>query len=379
MLGDVEEQDDYLDLLNLLDSALKEPINLLEADEGQIGGLPWVSPMIAARIVALRREGGLTSVDDLGKVDGMNRRLVELLRPFVIVEPPKRRPSPVRGLLRARVISSPPSGRFERLKTYLRSEVGYGDWRAGLIHEKDKGEARFNDFQSYYLERTSGWGTVTLGDFVLASGHGLVFSGPYGHAPSTVSPWRFSRGEFGLRPYTSVEENFAMRGIGVWLDVSDLDICLAASRSSFDAGLDEDGRVKSLNATGYHTTEAQLEAKDALEENLLGLATRYVRGPLVLRFNLAQSDFNKSFAEDDVRGLSKNGNLTGSVDLTLTGDRSMIFVEAAAARRGDEAYLGGLAADWTSVDFLFIRAHLQVSEAFSCWSASNPSRMDRFP
>ena len=75
MFDDVEEDHDYLDLINQLDMILKQPINLLEADADEIAHLPWVSPWLARDIISLRQRGELKSIDDLRKIDGIDDRL----------------------------------------------------------------------------------------------------------------------------------------------------------------------------------------------------------------------------------------------------------------------------------------------------------------
>ncbi len=354
MLGDVESEEDYLELLDLLDAALKEPLNLLEADQAQLSRLPWVSPLVAQRIVEFRRQGRLGTIDDLEAVEGMDGRLVDLLRPFVAVEPPRRHPAPLRISTRLRVVSSPPTGDFDELKTYLRSEIGCGTYRAGLILEKDKHETDAGDFQAYYLEKQWRRARVTVGDFVLVSGHGLIFSNPYGHSPSTISPWRFSQGQFGIGPYTSVDENFAMRGTGVTIEGTGVGVCFAVSAADFDATLDEDGKVTSVNTSGYHTTERELEAKDKLRENLLAIAARFAREPLELKINLAYADFDRPFRAESGYGLSQEGNLAGSLDATLGIRETTLFVEAAASRYSDEGIVGGLAVDREALELLVL-------------------------
>jgi hypothetical protein len=358
MLGDVDSEDDYLEMLNLLDAALREPVNLLEADRDEISRLPWVSPLVADGIVALARRGELQSVDDLVKVEGVDQRMVNLLRPFVVVPKLGKAVSPLKGLARMRIVSSPASGSLSEQKTYFRSAVGWQAYEAGLVLEKDRDESRVNDFQSYYL--SGGWERweVVAGNFTLASGHGLVFSNPYGHSPSTVNPWRFSQGDFLVRPYTSVDENFALQGAGLRLNGQGLAVCLAVSRSYFDAGIDDDGRVKSLTQTGYHVSARELEGKDALREDLLALAARCETGAADIKANLAYSNYNRDFSPEFSRGrpeaLSKQGNVVAGLDLSLTGRESMLFVEVAGTGEGREALMGGLAFDLDRLGFLLV-------------------------
>jgi hypothetical protein len=354
MLGDVEEDEDYIELLNLLDAAAKQPVNLLEADRRTIAGLPWVSPWLAAGIIKMRREGRLKTLEDLALLDGVDERLVELLRPFAIVRPLRRAAPPLKGMVRLRVISSPASSSMRRLKTYLRGEMDYQGLSGGFVLEKDRGEADVNDFQAYHLTKRWSRLGITIGDFMIASGHGLVFSNPYGHSPSTVSPWRYGRGRFGIRPYTTVDENFALEGMGLAWASGGFEVCALASHATLDANLGDDGKVVSLRTTGVHTSSADSLARDALREKLAGLAVRWAKDGLEARCGVSYADFDRDFQSTQVAGLTRTGNLIGGLDLTLVRGETILFAEGATSRRGGEAVIGGLACDTSHLEFLLL-------------------------
>jgi competence protein ComEA len=61
-------------------------VNINTATASQLEALPSIGPVLAGRIIAYREEHGpFQSVDDLAKVDGISRRIVEQLRPLVTV------------------------------------------------------------------------------------------------------------------------------------------------------------------------------------------------------------------------------------------------------------------------------------------------------
>ncbi len=370
MLGDVEQERDYLLLINNLDTILKQPINLLEADREELGRLPWVSPWLADEIVGLRRRGELKRLEDLKRIDSVDDALLELLRPFVEVRPVMKLDAPrLEGMLRARVVSQPASGTYRNLKTYLRAQLGYAGWEGGFILEKDRYESLFNDFQSFYLEKTFdgkglGRGSAVAGDFLLATGHGLVFSNPYGYSPSTVDPWRFGQGDFAIKPYTSVEENFGLTGAGVGVSRGNMDLCIAASRAKYDASLDEDGRVKALGSSGLHVSEHEREGKQTLEEDLLGLAFR-LKSPAAAGsegwgaawragVDASYSRINREFSAERLSWLSTDGNLMGSIDVSLEVRETLAFAQGAVADGGGKALIAGLAFDRKKLEFLMV-------------------------
>lgn len=347
----VEDEDEYLSLLDQLDTIARDPVNLLEADFEELNRLPWVSPWLAREIVALRRSGGLRGVGDLRSIKGVDSRLVELLRPFVVVVPPAKPRLPLEVSLRTRVIASPAASSFEAVKTYARAYARYSSYEAGLLAEKDRDENQLNDLQTAFGRFDFPGGKLILGDYLLVSGHGLVFSNPYGYSPSTVEPWRFSQGDFGVKPYTSVDENFALRGLAFEYGNGRTGICVAISRSRFDARLDEDGKVTSLPMTGLHLPGTTGE--DALREDLVGLAIRTGRGKAGIGLDVSASRFDREVGIDRLDHLGKSLSLAGSVDLSFLGEASAAFLQGGLAD-GDGAVIGGFGYDRQSLEFLVL-------------------------
>jgi hypothetical protein len=352
ILKDVDDEQEYLDLLNQLDTIVREPVNLLEADRAELARLPWVSPWLATEIVALRRKGQLAVLDDLAKIDGVDRELIDLLRPFVVVRPPGKAGARVGASLRMRVVASPVSSSYDGVKTYIRSQVNYGPFDTGLLAEKDRDETRFNDLQTGYGRWQFPGVRLVVGDFLMTSGHGLVFSDPYGFSPSTVEPWRFSQGDFGVKPYTSVDENFAMRGVGIQVGGRRTGVSAAVSRSRLDASIDDDGRVASIGTTGLHPPGTG--GRGALREDLAGLAVRTMLGRFGVGLDVVVARFDHDFAIARLGHLGRAWKSAGGIDLSYLGESSTAFTEGARADGGDGAALAGFGYDGRGIEFLLL-------------------------
>ncbi len=373
MFKNVESEGDYLDLLGMLDAALKKPVNLADADAETIAALPWVSPWLAERIVELRRAGGLRSLEDLTKIDGVSRDLVDLLAPFVVVKPPAKAVRPT-GTARLRLISSPSRFSVEAAKTYFTLRATYSGFGFGLTLEKDKYETQVNDFQSVYAAKA--WPGVYLvaGNYFLNSGYGLVFSGPYGRSPSTIGPFRFSRRVFGLKPYVSTVENFGLGGIGVGVKTGGLDVCLALSSTHLDAAVGGDGLVESIRTGGIHVGPSETRAKDALREDLAALIMRYDRGRWQAGASLSLSTFDRGFRAGAFPWLAGRTNHLASADLTYLGGGFGVFGEVGFSRAGGTALLGGMAFQRPDIDLLamgrkYTRSYFSLhSRPFSAYS-----------
>jgi hypothetical protein len=351
MFKNVESETEYQDLLSILDAALKKPINLTEADPETMAALPWISPWLAARVVDLREAGSLGSLEDLTRIEGVSPDLVELISPFVVVRPVEKAIR-YKGTSRLRFISSPPRSSLEASKTYFTLRANYSDFGFGFTVEKDKHESQVNDFQSVYADKV--WPAVYLaaGNYHLNSGYGLVFSGPYGHSPSTIGPFRFSRRVFGVKPYTSTVENFALSGAAAAVRRGGAEICFALSSTHMDARVDEDGAVTSIQTTGVHVSPSETEGKDELREDLLGVAVRYDRNRWRAGASLSLSKFNRDFEEGAFPWLDGNTNHILAADLTYAGGDFGVFGEAGFSGAGGSALLGGVAFERPNIDLL---------------------------
>lgn len=343
ILRNADQAKAYAELLDLLDAALGQPVDLTTASRAEIMGLPWISPWLADSILAARSRGDLRTLDDLEKVAGISARQLEALRPFVTVTGPRKAARPVKSSLRLRVVASPPSSSFDKLKTYGTCGLEAAGLRLGVVTEKDKGEKTLNDLQAFYLEKTWERGKMIVGDFVLASGHGLVFSDAFGESPGAVDSWRFGRGQFGLKPSTSSEENCMFEGLGVSYRWPNLEVCLVGSRSKFDVCMDDQGRATSLATSGLHVSDSEIEGEDGLTEVLVAAASRYELGGAQVTVNLALADLSKDLVTERLAWRKDRARLAGSTDLSLVRGGTMLFGEAALAEGGGPALIGGLA------------------------------------
>lgn len=73
------------------------PLDLNSATVEQLQKLPGIGPTIAKAIVRFREKSGpLQRVDDLLAVRGVSKTKLEKMRPYVVVNPPAKKPSPPR-------------------------------------------------------------------------------------------------------------------------------------------------------------------------------------------------------------------------------------------------------------------------------------------
>ncbi|MGQ9810706.1 MAG: ComEA family DNA-binding protein, partial [bacterium] len=173
-LEEIDNPEEYQDLVSNLESASDLPVNILTADIRELQSIPWISPSIARKVVDLRRRGNLSCLDDLRMIEGLSPRVIDLIRPFVKFEKPGSTESSLRCESRFRLVGQLPSEDISDLGCYFMGQFEKKSIRAGFIMEKDKGERKFNDFQSGFIEIKRTASKILIGDYYLAVGHGLI-------------------------------------------------------------------------------------------------------------------------------------------------------------------------------------------------------------
>ena len=78
---------DFLLVTTRQEIAQVAPVDLNQADQSALEALPGIGPVLAARIIEYRdRRGAFTTIEELADISGISDRMVEDLRPLVIVE-----------------------------------------------------------------------------------------------------------------------------------------------------------------------------------------------------------------------------------------------------------------------------------------------------
>ncbi|RMD91519.1 MAG: hypothetical protein D6814_18125, partial [Calditrichaeota bacterium] len=188
------------------------------------------------------------------------------------------------------------------LQQDLRFELQYRGWHLGWLQEKDAGEKRLDDFLSGYIKYAPARQNFEwiLGDFTVQVASGLVLAGPYGQPtltlPRTVVAFHPPR----ARPYRSVAENLAFRGIAAHLKLSRLDLLALFSRAKRDATPGPGNIIVSRPLSGYHRTAYEMSARKRLREEVQGLSvSAEVLPHLQLGITLLQQRFDHEIQPAD--------------------------------------------------------------------------------
>jgi hypothetical protein len=275
------------------------PIDLNSCSLSDLLLVPFIDPTSAAAVLQYREERGeLTSLRDLVGFGGLTVASVDALAPYVMV--------PVAGsVTRAfTVTGNAPDGAvggsavsrglvwslttrlsgsysgshdpasalgwedpLAEARTCVRLRVSRGDrLSAGVAFEKDPGESRLGDHVAAHITWDGSHGRAIAGDFNLRWGQGLI-AGPQGLATAERLPLARDR----IKGYDGTSETTARRGIVATGRIGmRTSLGFVAARTCLDATIDDNGRVTSVRASGYHRTENERAGKEALTETIAG-------------------------------------------------------------------------------------------------------------
>lgn len=173
---------------------------------------------------------------------------------------------------------------------------------AGGMAERDPGERQINDFMTGYVSiaPTGPRSQLIAGQFLLQSGTGLIYAGPYGSPVLTQPARAIAYTPARLRPYRSTNENLAFNGFAVSLPVSRMQWIIFYSRAKRDARVAPNGTVISRPNDGIHVTDSQIAARNALLERSFGTALNVpVSSAMNLSINLLHQQYSHTISPPD--------------------------------------------------------------------------------
>ena len=359
----VESDDEAFDPQEILERLLelhRSPLDPNRASFSQLQRIPYLSAPQIQSILEHRKGKRFVKMEDLLRVQGIDQATLARARAFLKIRTIRQR----WGHLRSRIALDLPRARGYRQnlyrgdpsKIYLRLDLSVDEHlRMGVLTEKDPGEKDVTDYRSLYLqvESVGPLRRAILGSFTLQFGQGLVLGSSKGlwGGPRSFSGMKLVGR--GLRPYTSTDENLALRGIALTGALGSVELYMFFSRRRLDASM-EDDEARSFYQGGLHRSKGELEKKDTLGETLVG---GHVIGHLgqgkVLGLTWYRSRYSSELSVVDL--VRKRYAFRGRLNQVWGGHFDLafgplnFFGEGAQARLGAPAVVIGLLLDGRSL------------------------------
>jgi hypothetical protein len=384
---------DFTDLLDNITFLLDNPVDLNNASFDELKQIIFLTDFQIIKILEYRAKyGNFLTIYELQGVEGLNEETIQLMEPFVKISTEKAREKIKPGdvfnygkhdfFLRYSRIAEDQNG-YESLsdsaktanpngyylgtpsKIYSRYSFNYNNRiRFGITADKDPGEEFFTgtqpkgfDFYSAFASYT-GKGVlkeVVVGDYHAGFGQGLtLWTGlAFGKSSEAIS---MKRNGGGLKPSTSVNENLYMRGVAATFAMQNLELTAFYSSKKVDANIGETDTlsqeimyVTSLQETGYHRTNAEMEDKNAIGEKLYGVhlgfrKNLYSLGTTIYKTTLDTPVENSGELYEQFL-FSGTSNLNGGLDFNFYLKNFNFYGELSASENGGKAFLAGCQAN----------------------------------
>jgi len=249
---------------------------------------------------------------------------------------------------------------------YARYRYEYGQsFKAGLTMEKDPGEKFFGegskygfDFYSFFAyakDINKTFSIVSLGDFAVSMGQGLILHNDFGTRKSSLV-MNVKKAGRTLRPYSSVNETNFFRGGGTVINLGKawqtaVFVSYRPTDASTTTALDTIENTDfdyfgSIRSDGYHRTTSEIANKNAIHEFNAGTKVQYKTRNLKLAFNGLYTNFDIPLIRD--ASLYKKYLFAGqrllntSVDYSWRYRNATFFGETAMSDNGGFANLHGV-------------------------------------
>lgn len=306
--GDEVSNENYY---NTLLFYFENPIDLNKASPVQLEQLGILATeQIEAIIKHRQATGDFMSTNELQSITALSLDDIRRVVPFLTVGRDNSLKSAFAGLTNKKLsyittdysrVSELARGYLEDIyagspeKAQLRVRLrNPGKLSLGLTAQKDAGEpwvfprTGMPDFLSghIFLENQQRLNQLVLGDYRLQFGQGLVLGSGFMTGKNVETVRSVRQTTLGVMPYNSISESGFFRGIATNIKVTNqLSTSFFYSNRNLDGTLrtiDFRPAISAVRTSGFHRTASELEARNALNEQVWGIATTYRRSNLLL-------------------------------------------------------------------------------------------------
>lgn len=386
------EDIDFTTVFEALNYYKEHPLELNTASAEDLQQLYIVSDFQIAALISYREKyGKLLSIYELQAVPGFDLPTIYQLLPFVKVSRDLNRLNiSLKDILKysnqevvfrtAQVIQEQkgysdidsislaenPNSRYigSPQRLFARYRFKYGTFvSAGITAEKDAGEEFFRgsqkqgfDFYSahFALRNIGRLKALTIGDFQAQFGQGLALWTGFGFG-KTADAMNVKRSGIGLKPYTSINENLFLRGIGATWALGSFEITAFGSKkkvntnaASIDSVSQDIQAFSNFNLSGFHRTPNELLDKGNINEQVIGGHLAWKKRNLNIGLTFADFKYSAALTRSNApyNAFEFNGitNQNLGLDFNWVYRNINLFGEVARSKNGGISATAGLIA-----------------------------------
>jgi hypothetical protein len=376
-LNKIENGADVSMIIEDLEKLYENPININNTNSTELSRLYILNDIQINKLLDfVKQYGPVYSIYELNTIDGFSPDLLKLIQPFIYFETTIQDSTNItqsikyaRHQLLLRTLgtiqkadgyktredgTTPYEG--NRFRYYSRYAFNSKNISGGFTAEKDPGEAFFNGSNNRGFDFYSGFASlktnkiiknVTIGDYTIRSGQGLVLWQGYSNGKSENTVTINKTGQ-GTRGYTSVDENNYFRGVSTTISVKNSNLTFFFSHKKVDGNIETDSSqtyFTSLQTSGYHRTESEIaDEKSVKSTNIGGVFSQNFKN-LRIGGTVIYQKFDMPFIRSDqlYNRFRFNGesNYTAGIDYLYCKGKYQLFGEAAMSKSKGKAFVNG--------------------------------------
>ena len=347
MIFKTDQEIDFELILEDLELLKAHPLDINSATVEDLSQIPFLALNTIIKIIEYReRHGPLKALDELLKIPGFDKLLLDIIRSYVTVG--FKKVEVKKFAARARLQTELPMEE-QSSEYYSRTDLLIGQYGVHMVTEKDPYERALLDHYAIGLLVDEGKRKFALGSYNLDLGAGVVLSS-VGSFFRGID-FRIMMNERGLVPYTSVIENGGFFG-AAFSDSFFVDFTLFYSNQKLDGRIDSSGFARSVDESGEHVDSLSMTRKNRINEEIFGYDLRYRKLDMLVSSRAYFCHYDPAFAAvDSVAKFYGDDFFIGSVEFKYIGESFVIFSEVARSWKNQIGGLFGFSAVFPYIDF----------------------------
>jgi len=365
-----ENSVDVLELYELLENVYQKKLDINSVDKRTLESLQLLSDVQVNNFFRYRdRLGPFLSIYELQAIPEMDYNSIQRIVPFIqkgssVTQESKRKIFDfsnsqneiiVRSQRNVETLAGSEEGSLlgDPFRHFFRYRLQGDQFKIGVLAEKDVGEKGV-DFLSYHVALQNISKSIKelyLGDYTVSMGQGLILHNQFGGGLSSFTT-NIKRRSQSFRQYTARNEVNFFRGVATSVQIKDgWTIKAFGSHNYIDGSLkdvDDDGVIESFSSidiSGNHRTESELERKDGIKRTSIGGILEYKTNSTSVHLNALNESFNLNFERtlrpDNIFFPRTSNFQNVSLDFTHLWKGFNLFGESALSSAGGSAHLIG--------------------------------------
>lgn len=345
------------DIISIIDYFYKNPISLYNTDAKHLSLLPTINLNAAMRILSFIAKNPNSTYDDIFTTIKLSEEQSYILQLCTKLSYENKSNPINENYVNLRIKTENPLQENKGIETgkYLGTNYSFtnklnfsiDNYKFGFGSDKDIGESRFIDFYNFYLSKEYREFSVYIGNYKVSSGLGNILSSAFNQPKMNILINSENDLKNSILPDNSSSGLKSFRGIAlnysaVRSENAQLNLSAFYSNNSKAATIDELGYVSSVYTSDYFRTQNEIDKKDLLKENSIGVIADLQMKAIELGISALSINYNREIKSSSSSAVIGKSTFLYSLFGSYTYDSLTINGELSFNDIGENAACGFL-------------------------------------